>query len=195
MTVGRSWSLGLRTAGWAVAVWAPAAAAVVERPEPGTWVYTDARVELRLHARTPSQMRAFYEARGFPAAAINAIAQTCFITVGIRNVQYDVLWLEPSAWRFVGSGGGVVERFGAEYWQRKWDELGVPPANRATFRWTQLPEQRDLRRDEPVGGNLTLARSTQHFTVEAHFSVGADRARAVTITIPDVRCADDVERP
>ncbi|UCE89947.1 MAG: hypothetical protein JSW10_03725 [Pseudomonadota bacterium] len=143
----------------------------------------------RLGPRTPEQIAAFYEARGFPAAAIDALNQTCFITVSMRNKSNKVIWLELKNWRLIAASG-EIQRLKRSYWQQLWSHLNVPQANRSTFGWTLLPETRDLQPSEPVGGNITLPPTTEPFTLEARFKTGREkRAGEIILRYDNVRCA------
>ncbi len=137
--------------------------------------YEGQGIVMSVSARTPEQISAFYEARGFPRAAIEALQGTCFVTVGIQNRREDIVWLEPARWQFLDAAGQAIERLPRAHWERRFKKLGVSPANRATFGWTQLPESRDLRPAEPVGGNVTLPPVRGTFTLVARFATGADR--------------------
>jgi hypothetical protein len=144
-------------------------------------------VELHAELRTAEQMRAFYEARGFPPAALAAVSQACFITVGIRNHRRDILWLEPARW-VLQAGGTQVQRRTEADWVAIWDQAGLEPGHRATFRWTQLPEQRDLHPGEPVGGNLTLNRVPGRVTILARFATGRDRNGEIALPVGPFVC-------
>jgi hypothetical protein len=132
---------------------------------------------LVLHAqtRTPDQMEAFYSGRGFPAAMLQPITHVCFLTVSMRHTRKDVVWLEPSRWRMLDAQGNSVQRLDRDFWNRVWETMQAPPASRATFGWTQLPESRDLQPEEPVGGNITLVAPTGPFSLEARFATGRDK--------------------
>ncbi|MEN8107314.1 MAG: hypothetical protein ABFS22_04835 [Pseudomonadota bacterium] len=144
---------------------------------------------LRLH--TPDQIGAFYEARGFPPAAIERIRQTCFITVHIDNKSNRILWLETSNWH-ITQNGKPVQRLGFAYWDSVWDEIGLPQANRSTFGWTQLPDVRDLQPAEPVGGNFVLPRNKQPYTIAANFHTGKDKRLGLAqVKFDQLYCAED----
>jgi len=151
---------------------------------------------LRLSAspRAPDQTAAFYSARGFPAAAVEVLAAACLITFGIRNNRDEVVWLEPARWRFVDGQGRPVHRITREEWNARWQALDVPAASRSTFGWTQLPEQRDLRPGEPVGGNLALVPVAGPIRLQAHFHTGADRSGPdLLLEIADLKCPRGTE--
>jgi len=140
-------------------------------------------------------MAAFYEARGFPQAAIEPLKQACFVTALLRNKGPEVLWLELDEWRF-HSDNREISRLGRAYWWALWRQLDVPQANRSTFRWTLLPEVRDLRPDESVGGNIVLPRHRGRFTVQARFVTGEKRrGKEMVVTLKDLRCPEDEANP
>ncbi len=145
-------------------------------------------IKFGLYPRTPEQMAAFYEGRGFPKQAVNATTKHCFITVGMRNISKTKIWLDLSRWRIYNNQGELV-RTNREQWKQKWKQLKVPLASQATFSWTLLPESRDLHPDEPVGGNITLQPMDSPFTVEANFATGEDqKGKPLKVIIENVRC-------
>ncbi len=146
-------------------------------------------VKFVLMPRTPRQIAAFYEGRGFIQPAIERTKRACFLTATIVNERNDVVWLELNRWRFMDSRGRSITRITHRDWSEDWERLSVPLANRATFGWTQLPEVRDLQPGEPVGGNVTIDPPADLFRVEARFHTGADKAgREVIIGLSDIRC-------
>lgn len=150
-------------------------------------------VKFGLFPRTPEQMAAFYEGRGFPKQAIEATRQYCFITVGMRNISKTMLWLDLGRWRIYNKQG-VIARTSRDQWKQKWEQLKVPLANQATFNWTLLPETRDLHPDEPAGGNITLQPTSEPFTIEAVFATGNDRkGKPLVIKMENVRCLKNGE--
>jgi len=152
--------------------------------------FENAELKMIVIPRTREQMKAFYEGRGFPAPAISAVAQACFMTVVVKNKTRDVLWLELDNWRFSG-GNPDAKRLDRAYWKQRWDALKIPMANRSTFGWTLLPEQRDLRADEGVGGNITMAFNTASFTLDARFYQGEDKSGGpVSVHLAGIQCAE-----
>lgn len=150
--------------------------------------YEGEGIVLHVSPRTPEQIAAFYEARGFSRAAIDALTQTCFVTVSLHNRSGDTVWLELARWRFIDEQGRDVPRRDRRYWNALWEKIGVPPANRSTFGWTQLPEARDLQPSEPVGGNVTLL-PPGRFRLEARFATGARKqGKDIVATIADLSC-------
>jgi hypothetical protein len=146
-------------------------------------------LKLIVMPRTREQMKAFYEGRGFPEPAINAIDEACFMTVVVKNKTEDILWLELGNWAFSSESPGV-KRLDRAYWKQRWETLKLPKANRSTFGWTLLPEQRDLRVDEGVGGNITMAFTTQPFEIDARFYLGGDKhGGPISVHLTKIQCA------
>ena len=148
-------------------------------------------VRVRLLPRSPEQIAAFYEARGFPKPAIAALKKQCFITVGIRNKSKSIVWLDMSTWRFESSNGPVT-RLDRNYWKSYWKSLPLEQRFQSTFRWTLIPESLDFRPDEAEGGNIILPRTGKPVAIRAQFLTGADKTGPVIdIKIDDVHCAED----
>lgn len=152
--------------------------------------YEDERLSLRLRPRTPEQVAAFYEARGFPQPMIDLIREQCFVTVGIHNKTGGILWHDLGRWRFI-KPAGEIRRLDRNWWNRQWQAMEAPMPSRSTFRWTLLPEKLDFRPDEAEGGNITLPRSGDTFTLEAWFRVGTEgQGEDVLVRVENLRCAD-----
>lgn len=157
-------------------------------------------LEFYLSPRSPEQLAAFYSARGFPESAIQSLDKICFLTAGMRNETNQIVWLELDRWRITDAEGRSVPRLTRVDWQQRWDEIGLPAGNRATFNWTQLPEQRDLQPGEPVGGNLAILPPAGPFSLVASFRTGAQKTgQVLKIQIDNLRCpttdASHGERP
>jgi len=162
----------------------------IDQPYPGPYVENDDLLMV-LIPHTPEQMAAFYEARGFPDAALKLIRNYCFVTVHIENRSQRVIWLETANWRF-SADNQPLQRLGKDFWTSRWNEIDLPLANRSTFGWTQLPAQRDLHPDEPVGGNIVLDGSVKEFSLEAQFLTGKHkRGDALVFRFQDINCPRD----
>ena len=149
-------------------------------------------LDFYLSARTPEQTNAFYSARGLPRSAVQEIAKSCFVTVGLRNRRGDTVWLDLTTWRFVDANGQDIKRISLPEWRSRWKNLNIPLAAQATFGWTQLPETRDLQPDEDVGGNVPLIPPPGEFTLIARFATGvAGSGKPIEITVPKLTCPRD----
>lgn len=149
----------------------------------------NAQLRVRLLPRTPDQIAAFYEARGFPARMIDELRSKCFLTTGVSNRSERVIWHDLAQWRF-STPEGPVERITRADWRARWTELQAPMPSQSTFRWTLLPERLDFQPGESEGGNIILPRTTQPITVEAPFHATPDASDApILLRIENVRCA------
>jgi len=144
-------------------------------PVGGTEGKTVDQVYLRANVRTPDQMAAFYEARGFPVKALEILRSYCFVTIIVRNQSNRVVWLEPLSWEISMANGNKARPMSRDDWERVWDSIALPAAQRSTFKWTQLPKSRDLRPHEPVGGNLAFRRFEGKFSLKMKFETGPER--------------------
>ncbi len=154
-------------------------------------VHDSEKLSVTLVPRTPQQMSAFYEARGFGRDMIAVLAEQCFITVLIRNKSDTILWLDLGQWTF-GTADGAVVRRDRGYWRERWQAMQIPLAHQSTFRWTLLPERLDFRPGEQEGGNIILPRLGKPMTITARFDAGADRSGApVMVEFKQVECAED----
>lgn len=151
-------------------------------------VQTHEGVSVSVSPRTAEQIEAFYSARGFPSAGLKALRQACFFTVGIHNASDDVVWLELKNFLMTDAAGANIARITRPQWKKRLIKLKVPLASQSAFGWTQLPEERDLQPDEPVGGNFAVARRTGPLNLTAEFRRGAKAA--LTFKFPNLRCAD-----
>jgi hypothetical protein len=154
-------------------------------------VFEDPRLTVRVLPRSPQQVAAFYEARGFPPAMRTLIMAQCFLTVRIHNTSQDVIWLDLADWRFVGVEGQILRR-DRDWWKAQWRDMNAPLPSQSTFRWTLLPEQLDFRPDEAEGGNVTLIRTAAPFRLEADFVIGAERGgEMIRMKLEGLHCAED----
>ncbi len=165
--------------------WAPLAFAADTR-------ITREGLDFFISVRTPEQTSAFYAARGLPPAAVQAIAKSCFLTVGLHNRRTDTLWLDLTMWRMADASGREIARISQPEWTARWNALKVPLAAQATFGWTQLPETRDMQPDESVGGNIPIVPPPGTFTLTARFRTGAQgTGKPVEISVPGLSCPRD----
>ncbi|MEJ2391626.1 MAG: hypothetical protein P8019_09545 [Gammaproteobacteria bacterium] len=143
---------------------------------------------LRLTLRTPNQVAAFYEARGFPRAALATIRRTCFIGVSLRNNSDSIVWFDLGNWHFT-TPKGPLPRILRSDWTQHWQQLGLAQRFQSTFRWTLAPEHLDYRPHEREGGNITLPRTDQPITITGDIYVGKQKTRLYTIKFENIYCA------
>lgn len=146
---------------------------------------------LRMIPRSPEQMIAFYEARGFPAKTREIFTNTCFITAVVRNKSQKVLWLELKYWRFYNEKGEII-RHNRDFWTALWQQQKLEQSNLSTFGWTLMPEVRDLQPNESVGGNIVLPRTRGSFNFEAVFVTEQNkRGSEIRVQFKDLQCLDN----
>lgn len=151
--------------------------------------YANKQIRISFLFRTPEQIAAFYEGRGFSKAMVKKLKQQCFITVGLHNKSLDVVWLDLANWTFKNAKG-EFKRFNRAYWKSAWEKMNIPLAHQSTFRWTLLPEALDFRPNEHEGGNIILPFSNKLFTLQAHFKTKTDKSgEAFTIQVNSLQCA------
>ena len=159
----------------------------MEPPYPGPHIENDDLLVV-LRPLTAEQTAAFYEARGFPREAIDIIRTTCFVTVHVRNRSRKVIWLDTGRWSFTHEGKPLAH-LDARWWDAQWARIDLRQASRSTFGWTQLPLQRDLQPDEPVGGNIVLPGDTTRFNMTLRMATGTDRrGEPIILEFRDVEC-------
>lgn len=165
----------------------------IDKPYPGPFIENN-DILMVIMPRTPEQMAAFYEARGFPENALELISDACFVTIHIENKSQRVIWLETANWK-LSSNDQALQRLDKDYWDARWNEISLPQANRATFGWTRLPAQRNLQPGEPVGGNIVLGSDVRKFNLEARFLTGEDkRGDMLEMRFQDIDCSKEEPR-
>ena len=164
-------------------------AATAAKPNDGINRFEDNDLTVVIGSRTPEQLAAFYAGRGFNQASIDAITKKCFVFGMVENKTYDTLWLILDDWKFIAADGSPVKRLKKDDWVEVWQETGLTQAHQSTFGWTQLPESRDLRQYEHVGGNVAVEWKNEPFKLIATFKAGADKTgKSRTITVENLTC-------
>ncbi len=153
--------------------------------------FDDKDITVIIGSRTPDQLAAFYTGRDFNQASIDAIIKTCFVFGMVKNKTYDVLWLILDDWKFFAADGSPIKRIKRDDWAKIWQRTGLSQAHQSTFGWTQLPESRDLRQHENVGGNVVVEWQDKPFKLIASFRTGADKSGGPrTITVENLTCKE-----
>ena len=166
-------------------------AALPAKQKDGTNLFEDKDMTVVIGSRTPEQLAAFYTGRGFNQASIDAITKKCFIFGMVDNKTYEVLWLTLNDWKFFAADGSPMKRMKKKDWLEIWQKTGLSQAHQSTFGWTQLPESRDLRQYEHVGGNVAVEWKDEPFKLVATFKTGADKGgESRTITVENLTCIE-----
>ena len=153
--------------------------------------YDSPELEVGLMPRTPQQIAAFYEARGFNKPMVERLKQQCFITVWVHNKSQNIIWLDLSRWKFSNPTSDVTRR-DRRYWKAIWSEMQIPLAHQSTFRWTLLPEILDFQPGEREGGNIVLPRSDHPIHIHASFPTKVDKSGIpITVIFNNIECAKD----
>lgn len=160
----------------------------VQAKQNSRYQYNDNQIKISLSPRTPEQIAAFYEGRGFKKEMVNKLKQQCFITIGIHNKSKDILWHDASKWIFTSKSGNI-QRLDRTHWKSVWKEMNIPLAHQSTFHWTQLPEKLDFRSSEGEGGNIILPYTNQPITLKAEFKTKANKSgKPINVMIDGIQC-------
>lgn len=113
-------------------------------------------VVLGVNPLLPSTRRAFYEARGFTAAAISPYAEACGFSFGMQNSGDHAIRASLSDWHAVGADGARIAFTLSETWDTQWDKAGVPSAARIAFKWAQFQTKNVFEPGDWIMGMATL---------------------------------------
>ena len=163
-------------------------AAVEEAAKPD--VFEDSHLIMQVMTRTPEQLIAFYSARGFNQASIDAITERCFVFAMAENKESETLWLILDDWEFIDANGTPIARIKRTDWKQIWQNTGLPQARQSTFGWTQLPESRDLHQHEQIGGQFSLPWQDQQFKLIANYKTATDKSGPVRqVVFEGLKCS------
>lgn len=160
-----------------------AANATQARPQ-----FENANFRLRLNPRSREQITAFYTGRGFPKTALDELRQVCFITVGLRNLGKQTVWLDLTNWK-LSTKNGPLKRILRQDWRQRWTRLGLAQRFQSTFRWTLMPEKLGFYPYEGEGGNITLPYTPLPITLQARIEVGDNERKVFDIKLDNIRCS------
>ena len=104
-----------------------------------TWQTETHGVQVRLTQISPDQVRGFYQARGFSAAATERYAAECVFMTVVRNIGDTPIQHRLADWRYVTSGQPPRPIRSKTAWARIWEQMGVSEAARIAFNWAQFP--------------------------------------------------------
>ncbi len=146
---------------------------------------------MRFTPRTPQQIHAFYEGRGFSKPALQSLQDKCFFTTGLKNTGKNIVLSDVANWKF-SANGKPVKLYNRKDWKEHWTKLQLPLGHQATFRWTQFPIKLDFRPDEGEGGNVVIPRTRENLTFEATFYIQSNNAKTpVHVKVENMKCAFD----
>ena len=109
-----------------------------------TWTLRDGALSMDLVQRLPDQTRAFFEGRGFSAAAADAFARARVFQAILANAasggSAPVVSIDLRRWH-VDAGQGPDPLPVEAGWQPRWEAAGLSEAARIAFRWALFPTQ------------------------------------------------------
>ncbi|MFO7543229.1 MAG: hypothetical protein R6W97_10575 [Thiobacillus sp.] len=176
-----------------LAVWSASVAAsgphVDESTGLATWQVETRGIQLRLTQISPNQVRGFYQARGFPAAAANEYARECIFMTVVRNVGDMPLEHRLSDWHYVVAGHAPQAIRSKAEWDARWTRLGVTEGARIAFTWAQFPTEQTFAPGDWNQG-MTAFSAPRESSFDLHFiwRIGDTRYSDV---LKEIHCAKD----
>lgn len=151
-----------------------------------TWQTEQRGIQIRLSQISPDQARAFYEARGFSAAATEHYVAECVFMSVVRNIGDAAIAHRLADWRYTQPGQPPRRIRGKAEWDALWQRLGVDEAARVAFTWAQLPTEQTFEPGDWNQGMTTyrVARD-RPFDVDVKWRTGGETRAA---RLSNVRC-------
>lgn len=176
------------------AVWSAAAHAGTDSsvaPETGlaSWQTETDGIQVRLTQISPDQARAFYQARGFSAAAAERYAAECVFMTVVRNIGDTPIRHRLADWRYVVAGQPSHAIRSKVEWERLWKRQGVAEPARIAFTWAQFPSAQTFAPGDWNQGMTTYS-VPRGGRFDLHFAWRAD-GRLKRGRLEHVRCADE----
>ena len=174
---------------WSVAALAGTDSSVDAETGLASWQTETDGIQVRLTQISPDQARAFYQARGFSAAASERYASECVFMTVVRNIGDTPLRHRLADWRYVAGDQPARAIRGKAEWARLWKRQGVPESARIAFTWAQFPATQTFAPGDWNQGMTTYSvpRGGQF---DLHF-VWRAGGKTHTGTLEQVRCADE----
>lgn len=177
-----------------LALWSlPALAATEHSIDPetglGTWQTETAGIQVRLTQISPDQARAFYQARGFSAAAAARYAAECVFMTVVRNVGAAPIEHRLADWRYLVPGQPPRTIRSKVQWERLWKQAGVPEPARIAFTWAQFPATQTFAPGDWNQGMTTYA-VPRGGRFDLRF-VWRSGGKTLSGTLEQVQCADE----
>ncbi|MHB0974355.1 MAG: hypothetical protein ACYC0P_08935 [Thiobacillus sp.] len=176
-----------------LAVWSAMALAGTDMsvdPETGlaSWQTETDGIQVRLTQISPDQARAFYQARGFSAAAAERYARECVFMTVVRNIGDTPIRHRLADWRYVAGDQPARAIRGKAEWARLWKRQGVPESARIAFTWAQFPTAQTFAPGDWNQG-MTSYGVPRGGQFDLHFAWHAD-GKLHRGTLEQARCAD-----
>lgn len=105
----------------------------------GSWQTKLKGIQVRLTQISPDQARAFYQARGFSAAATERYVTECIFMTVVRNIGDTPIRHRLADWRYVAPGQPPRTIRSKPEWEGIWKKMGVDESARIAFTWAQFP--------------------------------------------------------
>ena len=177
-----------------LALWSLAALAATDHsldPETGlaTWQTEAAGIQVRLTQISPDQARAFYQARGFSAAAAERYAGECVFMTVVRNVGTAPIEHRLADWRYVAPGQSPRAIRSKAEWERLWQQAGVAEPARIAFNWAQIPATQTFAPGDWNQG-MTAYSVPRGSRFDLRF-VWRSGGKTFSGTLEEVQCADE----
>lgn len=158
-------------------------------PETGllTWQTETRGVQVRLTQISPDQVRAFYQARGFSAEAVEAYATECVFMTVVRNIGDTPIQHRLADWRYTHAGAtrSIRSKSG---WDALWKKRKVSEAARIAFTWAQFPATQTFAPGDWNQG-MTSYRIAHGERFDLRFVWHAN-GKTFSGTLHEVQCAD-----
>ncbi|MHB1213745.1 MAG: hypothetical protein ACYCY9_02055 [Thiobacillus sp.] len=154
-----------------------------------TWQTETQGIQVRLTQISPDQVRGFYQARGFTAAAAERYARECVFMTVVRNIGDIPIQHRLADWRY-GVAGQPSRRIRSKTeWDRIWKRQGVSEAARIAFTWAQFPATQTFAPGDWNQG-MTAYRVPRGGRFDLSFVWHAD-GRTHSGKLEHLRCADE----
>ena len=158
------------------------------------WEVVEHGASIRLVQRLPDQTRGYFQARGFPVAHAELIAQSCVFQTIFKNVVPPSApgAIEYNLEEWVVHAGGAPRRMKTrEDWQKEWAVRRAPEPAQLAFEWSLLPTRQSYRPGDYNWGMVVfnLAPGTR-FDLDIVWRQGGVRRSA---RLEGVVCAPDIE--
>lgn len=155
----------------------------------GNWQTESGGIQVRLTQISPDQARAFYQARGFSAAAAERYATQCVFMTVVRNLGDTPIQHRLADWRYIVAGQAPRAIRSKTAWERIWKQMGVSESARIAFTWAQFPTTQTFTPGDWNQGMTTYSvpRGGQ-FDLRFVWRTGGKQHSGI---LEQVRCADE----